>query len=713
MDVIEVAIGPTNADGIFKVDVLRSRAGEASVNVALDAETILARRAQLQQAVLASAVPSRAILSEAERPVREVGIMLFSALLGTSEVAGRYRASAALAADGGQGLRIVLRTDSALVAGLPWETMYDNAVGAYVCRREQLVRQVPVASVAAPLAVQPPLRILGIVSSPRGLAMLDVEKEQKQLTHALGSLRNNGLVNVHWVPNAIWTELQDLLLSQEWHAVHFIGHGDFDFERDEGVLALVGENGRRDIIEAGRLIDLLRQARPMPRLVVLNSCSGAAIGAQDLFSGTAATLVRGGVSAVAAMQYEISDSAAVAFARGFYTAIAHGRGVDDAVSSGRVSILGVGTRSLEWVTPVLYLRGNDGHLFALSSETTAGGAVDNVLLKHANSDRDAARPGSPVGSGILKVSDHASEKPFEARGNDSRILEIDLAQGAYRMGWSTTGKGAFVIRHESARDGKGEGIVFADPPNPDSGEAMVRVTEGGRQVFSIKAHRLVWQLTLTFVLPLNAVERRTAPAAQKRENLASDEPHSVSNTSFADLQASVIAALEAVGPTSGAFGGEMDSFQAASQEASRGMERTQEARAREVILRSLISETYQPIERMRELANTYSSQMQDLDKAIRAYVAAAPGEIGDNADIQSQVCQDFAAINRYIQRLLHMSAALRGLMNSLDRSRSAYSALESIAQYMKPILTKVLESTAAAEGWLREINDAPIDCDNS
>ena len=112
--------------------------------------------------------------------------------------------------------------------------------------------------------------------------------------------------------------------------LHFIGHGDFDPGRDEGVLALVREDGRADLVAAHRLVDLLRQARPMPRLVVLNSCSGAAAGVSDLFSGTAAALVRGGVSAVAAMQYEISDPAAVAFARGFYAAIARGRGVDDA-----------------------------------------------------------------------------------------------------------------------------------------------------------------------------------------------------------------------------------------------------------------------------------------------------------------------------------------------------------------------------------------------
>jgi CHAT domain-containing protein len=76
--------------------------------------------------------------------------------------------------------------------------------------------------------------------------------------------------------------------------LHFIGHGDFDPGRDEGLLALVGEDGRVNLVAAHRLVDLLRQARPMPRLVVLNSCSGAAAGASDLFSGTAAALVRGG-----------------------------------------------------------------------------------------------------------------------------------------------------------------------------------------------------------------------------------------------------------------------------------------------------------------------------------------------------------------------------------------------------------------------------------
>ena len=415
MSVIEVAIGADGGPGIFRVAVVASPAGEATATVKLDAEGLLARRGLLQQAVLASAVPSRRVLPETEQPVREAGEVLFAALLGTGEVAGRYRAAAAVAAIRGEGLRVVLRIDTPALAGLPWEAMYDQGAGAYVCRQDQLVRHVPVASVPAPLRVRPPLRILGVVSSPRGLPALDVDKERGQLARALARPVGQGLAELHWAPSATWIGLQDLLLDGEWHVLHFIGHGDFDPDQDEGVLALTREDGRADLVAAHRLVDLLRQARPMPRLVVLNSCSGAAAGTSDLFSGTAAALVRGGVSAVAAMQYEVSDHAAVAFARGFYAAIARSRGVDDAVSSGRVAILGLSDRTLEWVTPVLYLRGHDTRLFTLPAPA-GDGNCDDTGAEDIDST-GGVQPGhtiSPGTAGDLRADSPAGQAGAQA-----------------------------------------------------------------------------------------------------------------------------------------------------------------------------------------------------------------------------------------------------------------------------------------------------------
>jgi hypothetical protein len=264
VSVIEVAIEPGAAAGRFRVQVVSSPVGEASAEAGLDVAALRGRRAELQQAVLASAVTTRGVLQEEQR-VREVGQELFAALLGTGEVAGRYRASAAVADERHQELRVVLRIDDPLLAGLPWEAMYDQAAGGYVCRRNQLVRHIAVASAAPPLMIGGPLRILGIISSPRGLPALDTDKEKEHLARALAGPVSAGLAEVVWAPSATWADLQDMLHGGQWHVFHFIGHGDFDPARDEGVLALTGQDGRADLVEASRLVDLMRQARPMPR----------------------------------------------------------------------------------------------------------------------------------------------------------------------------------------------------------------------------------------------------------------------------------------------------------------------------------------------------------------------------------------------------------------------------------------------------------------
>ena len=441
MSAIEVAIGPHQAPGRFRVEVVRSPDGEASALTDLDVDALLGRRGELEQAVLVSTVPTRKVFP-AEQRVQDVGNALFRALLGTGEVAGRYRAAAALAAHSGEGLRVVLRIDDPTLAGLPWEAMYDEAVGSYVCRRNQLVRHVGVPAAATPLPVTPPLRILGIVSSPRGLAALDVDKEKDQLTGALAGLDADGLATVVWASSATWADLQDTLLSEEWHVVHFIGHGDFDSDHDEGVIALTGEDGRMHLVQASRLVDLLRQARPVPRLVVLNSCSGAATGVTDLFSGTAAALVRGGVSAVAAMQYEISDPAAIAFARGFYGALARGRGVDEAVSSGRVAILGLSGTTLEWVTPVLYLRGHDSRLFAMPSGRPTPKPPPRRAGPAAQVGRRLVRTLAMDSAGVVSVAFSPDGATLAAAGADGVLRLRETATGNHvrslsgHVGWA-------------------------------------------------------------------------------------------------------------------------------------------------------------------------------------------------------------------------------------------------------------------------------------
>jgi hypothetical protein len=149
-----------------------------------------------------------------------------------------------------------------------------------------------------------------------------------------------------------------------WHIFHFIGHGGFDPDSG-GLIVLADEAGRRQDLPALSLARLLDGHRWL-KIVLLNSCEGARGSESDIFSSTAAQLVRRGIPAVLAMQYEITDQAAIEFARSFYEGVADGLAVDAAVAHARESLSLALPQTVEWGTPVLYMRSPDGALFNIA-----------------------------------------------------------------------------------------------------------------------------------------------------------------------------------------------------------------------------------------------------------------------------------------------------------------------------------------------------------
>ena len=210
------------------------------------------------------------------------------------------------------------------------------------------------------LAVTPPLRILGLVASPTGLPPLDVGREKRLVEEAVEALRTEGLVELVWLEGQSWRDLQREMRRGPWHVFHFVGHGGFDPATEEGAIALADETGRTDLLRATALGRLLDDHFSL-RLAFLNSCEGARGSEGDAFSSTAATLVRRGVPAVVAMQYEITDGAAIEFSRDFYEAISDGLPVDAAVAEARTAVSM--KSALEWGTPVLYMRSPNGAIF--------------------------------------------------------------------------------------------------------------------------------------------------------------------------------------------------------------------------------------------------------------------------------------------------------------------------------------------------------------
>ncbi len=366
--------------------VVRSPAGEARVTMRFpyDDLALESRLKDLKIALLKSATPTvRRALSEEEQAVQDFGRRLFEALL-SDDARSLYDVSRARAAQEGRpGVRLRLRIQAPELAALPWEYLYDPRQSEYLClsRSTPLVRYPEIAQPLQPLAVKPPLRILGAIVSPSDLDQLDVTREKDRMRAALRTLEQSGLVELTWLAGQTWEAIQEAMWGGPWHIFHFIGHGAFDTRSDEGVLALTNEQGRTHLLPATHLARLLVNHGSL-RLVILNACEGATGSTRDLFSSTAATLARRGIPAVLAMQAEITDNAAIQLTRTFYRAIAHGLPVDAALTEARTAISLSAAQTLEWGTPVLYLRTPDSQLFELAGQPTA----------HANPTVGAAPP---------------------------------------------------------------------------------------------------------------------------------------------------------------------------------------------------------------------------------------------------------------------------------------------------------------------------------
>jgi hypothetical protein len=273
-------------------------------------------------------------------------------------------------ARGGPGLRIRLRlNDVPQLAGLPWEYLYDAEGRGFLAlsSRTPVVRYLELSEGLSTLLVEPPLRVLAVISTPKGYRELaEADEEWRRLCTSLEPLRRSGLIEVERLPRPTPEALEARLRTgRPVHVLHFVGHGGFSQLRGEGVLVFEDEAGN-GVPVGGPSLAYLFQDHPSLRLAVLNACNGARASREDTFAGTAQVLVQRGVPAVIAMQAEVMDETACSFAEKFYRALAAGLPVDACVGEVRRAL--AAERNPEWGTPVLYLRATDGRLFAVEGE---------------------------------------------------------------------------------------------------------------------------------------------------------------------------------------------------------------------------------------------------------------------------------------------------------------------------------------------------------
>ncbi len=322
-----------------------------------------------------SGAPAGAAAPErvSERSVREIGKLLHVALFG-GELADLFRRCALLARESGCGLRLRLKfrlddPEAGYLAALPWEWLCEPRSGQLMATdlATPVVRDFATAHPHGILEVRGPLRILVVGAAPKGMKQLNLKLEFERMSEALRQLIERGSVKLLRLRTASPDALRDALRDRRVHVLHFMGHGGYHRGSGNGALVFVDRHGSEDDLPGETFAAYLKTV-PTLRLVVLNACETARhagwLGAPLNYGVASALLERTGVRAVVANQYSISDPAAIAFSKWFYERIARGDAVDSALTEARLRL---SRRSSEWATPVLFLTGRDGKLFAVGS----------------------------------------------------------------------------------------------------------------------------------------------------------------------------------------------------------------------------------------------------------------------------------------------------------------------------------------------------------
>ncbi len=363
-----VEIGPDwQSESIVRVLKSPAGTGESSFTLPWTPEDLGPLLTELGRAVHASTNRHLTpVTITSDTSPRRVGGQLFNALFSGQVRNLLDQSLGALEAAPESGLRITLKLNPhhpqlARIFSLPWELLYRAETEDFLTfsRVTPLVRALDAPRAPRPATFPSTLNVLVVSACPQELPLLDLQRERNNLQRAL----DHSEVGVVHLEHATLRSLRRTLLEREFHVLHFMGHGTFDAHTGEGGLYLEEPDSRHVLVTGRDFASRIKDFKSL-RLVVFNSCDTARSisdeGANP-FAGVAAAIVLAGVPAVIAMQFTISDLAAIAFSEEFYNRLASGDGVETAVAEGRQAIDAATPGTVEWATPILFLRTREEH----------------------------------------------------------------------------------------------------------------------------------------------------------------------------------------------------------------------------------------------------------------------------------------------------------------------------------------------------------------
>lgn len=287
--------------------------------------------------------------------VQETGLNLAKALF-TDTIKNNYDAAKNKIS---QFLRVRLKIIPDILSQLPWEALSLNNEFLAVIEGTPLVRAIhnPIRREFVGKKPEEKLKILVVLANPKGLPPLAVNSEYDRIRKPLEQFLDKS-IQLDPVLAGNFDNIKEKLDSEQYHILHFIGHGGMG--ENGGHLFLEENDGRARSFSEDDIRDLLLNQRSLG-LVILNACETASPSTSQGFSGIAQKLAYSGHLSVIAMRFPIKDLTARLFSQEFYKNLA-GSPIDGNLQRVRHSIM-INKDYLGFINPILFLNASDGFLF--------------------------------------------------------------------------------------------------------------------------------------------------------------------------------------------------------------------------------------------------------------------------------------------------------------------------------------------------------------
>jgi hypothetical protein len=310
-------------------------------------------------------------------------------------------------------LEVVFTSMIPWIGEKPWEFAYDAGRQSFLATEDvRFIRNV-LTNIPADSVIRPngPLRILIASAQPVGFGHLSIQQEEVVIRRGFQSLVDAHLVTIETLPRATPRQLHDKLATASFQIVHFIGHGVYDDERQEGCLIFVNELGGEQYVGQRSLREIF--CNRGLSLVFLNACETGRGGRADFNKGVAQSLVAHGLPALVANQYSVLDASATSFAQHFYCLLAQGLSIGRAAREARIAVnYSLQGEPIDWAVPVVYAR--EGSM---------------TLCDLPPADARAAAPAPAIRSSMRRATErHAVRVGVWDMDNAFPTLERTLAQ---------------------------------------------------------------------------------------------------------------------------------------------------------------------------------------------------------------------------------------------------------------------------------------------